>query len=77
MFLDVFQERGLNDVDIRFGDPNYCFFPLFDWIHPPAVQQACVLYSIMWAGKLVFFHSLSLAQFSPIRKGGNKWVLLN
>lgn len=55
MFLDVFQERGLNDVDIRFGDPNYCFFPLFDWIQPPAVQQACVLYSIMWAGKLVFF----------------------
>lgn len=57
MFLDVFQERGLNDVDIRFGDPNYCFFPLFDWIQPPAVQQACVLYSIMWAGKLALYSS--------------------
>jgi len=50
MFLDIPQERGLEDADIRFGDPNYCFFPLFNWIQPVSVQIACVLYSFMWAG---------------------------
>lgn len=55
MFLDVPQERGLSDADIRFGDPNYCFFPLVDWLQPPVVQQACILYSIMWAGKSRLF----------------------
>lgn len=65
MFLDVFQERGLEDADIRFGNPNHCFFPLFAELQPVSVQVACVLYSIMWIGKflnatlLTFYHAFN------------------
>ncbi|OXA63681.1 Vitamin K-dependent gamma-carboxylase [Folsomia candida] len=52
MMLDIPLERGLEDADIRFGDQNYCFFPLFPWVKPVPVAFACLLYSAMWIGAL-------------------------
>lgn len=51
MMLDIPLERGLEDADIRFGDQNYCFFPLFPWVKPVPVAFACLLYSAMWIGR--------------------------
>ena len=54
MFLDVPQERGLEEADFRFGDPNYCFFPLFPFLEPLKLSHACIVYSVMWMGKFLY-----------------------
>lgn len=58
MMLDIPQERGLEDADIRFGDAEYCFFPLFQWVRPVSAQVAVALYSLMWLGKLTGYSTL-------------------
>jgi vitamin K-dependent gamma-carboxylase len=52
MILDIPEERGLADVDINWGDPNECRFPLFDFLQPLSLQWMCIVYLIMWIGTL-------------------------
>jgi vitamin K-dependent gamma-carboxylase len=50
MVLDIPEERGLADADIKWGDPNECRFPLFDFLQPLPLQWMCIVYFIMWIG---------------------------
>ncbi|KZC12277.1 Vitamin K-dependent gamma-carboxylase [Dufourea novaeangliae] len=48
MVLDVVEERGLADVDIKWGDPSECRFPLIHGMKPPSLPWIIVIYGIMW-----------------------------
>ncbi|CAL7951877.1 unnamed protein product [Xylocopa violacea] len=50
MVLDVVEERGLSDVDIKWGDPMECHFPLIHGMKPPPLPWMILVYTIMWAG---------------------------
>jgi vitamin K-dependent gamma-carboxylase len=52
MILDIHGERGLGDTDIRWGDPNECRFPLFDWLKPLPLEWMCMVYLLMWLGNI-------------------------
>ncbi|XP_067011234.2 vitamin K-dependent gamma-carboxylase [Anabrus simplex] len=50
MVLDIPEERGLAHIDMKWGDPNECHFPLFNFLHPLPLEWMCVVYLIMWCG---------------------------
>ncbi|XP_024943980.1 vitamin K-dependent gamma-carboxylase isoform X2 [Cephus cinctus] len=50
MVLDVVEERGLADIDIKWGDPYTCHFPLIHGMKPPSLPWMIVIYTIMWMG---------------------------
>ncbi|KAK6637526.1 hypothetical protein RUM44_007948 [Polyplax serrata] len=52
MMIDVPDERGLANIDLRFGDPLRCHFPLFDWLSPLPLEYMGFLYFVMWLGSL-------------------------
>ncbi|KAF7997630.1 hypothetical protein HCN44_006201 [Aphidius gifuensis] len=67
MVLDVVEERGLADIDLKWGDPYGCHFPLINGMKPPSLAWMIVIYTIMWIGSfgimLGFFFKLSCALF--------------
>ncbi|XP_076231158.1 gamma-glutamyl carboxylase isoform X2 [Calliopsis andreniformis] len=50
MVLDVIEERGLADIDIKWGDPMECHFPLIHGMRPPSLPWIIVIYTVMWMG---------------------------
>ena len=54
MVVDIPEERGLADADIKWGDPNECRFPLFNFLQPLPLQWMCIVYLIMWIGNLSY-----------------------
>ncbi|OXU20747.1 hypothetical protein TSAR_007390 [Trichomalopsis sarcophagae] len=50
MVLDVVEERGLAIIDLKWGDPNGCHFPLIHGLRPLELPWMIVLYSVMWLG---------------------------
>ncbi|KAG6797464.1 Vitamin K-dependent gamma-carboxylase [Apis mellifera caucasica] len=50
MVLDVVEERGLGDVDIKWGDPMECHFPLIHGMKPLPLPWMITIYAIMWIG---------------------------
>ncbi|KOC64246.1 Vitamin K-dependent gamma-carboxylase [Habropoda laboriosa] len=50
MVLDVVEERELADVDIKWGDPRDCHFPLIHGMKPPSLPWMILIYTIMWIG---------------------------
>nr|CAD7400436.1 unnamed protein product [Timema cristinae] len=67
MVLDVVEERGLANADIKWGNPNECRFPLFDVLKPLPLDWMCIIHLIMWAGAfgimLGFFFKWSCVAF--------------
>ena len=51
MVLDIPQERGLAHADYKWGDPDECRFPLFDWLTPLPLEWMYIVYLCMWLGK--------------------------
>ncbi|CAK9798058.1 Vitamin K-dependent gamma-carboxylase [Anthophora plagiata] len=50
MVLDVVEERELADVDIKWGDPRDCHFPLIHGMKPLSLPWMILIYAIMWMG---------------------------
>lgn len=54
MMTDVPEERGGSELDIKWGDPKDCHFPLFDVLKPLSFPYMGLLYGFMWLGKFFF-----------------------
>ncbi|XP_054262450.1 vitamin K-dependent gamma-carboxylase [Macrosteles quadrilineatus] len=50
MMVDVMEERGLSEADLKWGDPHSCHFPLLNFLRPLPLEWMCLLYLIMWLG---------------------------
>lgn len=50
MVIDVPDERSLQNIDIKYGDPLKCHFPLFNWLSPLPLEHMGIIYFIMWMG---------------------------
>ncbi|XP_014206982.1 vitamin K-dependent gamma-carboxylase [Copidosoma floridanum] len=50
MVVDVVEERGLANIDLKWGDPHVCHFPLIHGMRPPSLPWMTVLYALMWLG---------------------------
>lgn len=51
MMVDILEERGLTDADLKWGNDNQCTFPLFNILRPLPLEWMCMLYFLMWIGK--------------------------
>ncbi|GJQ83399.1 putative vitamin K-dependent gamma-carboxylase, partial [Trypoxylus dichotomus] len=52
MMVDIIEERGGSDLDIRWGEPRDCHFPLFNQLQPLSFAYMSLLYGVMWLGAL-------------------------
>ncbi|XP_058795770.1 vitamin K-dependent gamma-carboxylase isoform X2 [Phymastichus coffea] len=50
MVIDVVEERGLGHVDVKWGDPDTCYFPLIHGLRPLALPWMVLVYALMWLG---------------------------
>ncbi|XP_012228359.1 vitamin K-dependent gamma-carboxylase [Linepithema humile] len=50
MVIDVVEERGLADIDIKWGDPWDCHFPLIHGMKSLSLPWMVVIYAVMWMG---------------------------
>ena len=50
MVLDVVDERGLSNIDLKWGDPDTCHFPLIHGLKPLPLPWMIILYAVMWLG---------------------------
>ncbi|XP_053596618.1 vitamin K-dependent gamma-carboxylase isoform X1 [Microplitis demolitor] len=50
MVLDVVEERGLADIDLKWGDPYSCHFPLIHGMQPLSLPWMILLFTVMWLG---------------------------
>ncbi|XP_025156701.1 vitamin K-dependent gamma-carboxylase isoform X2 [Harpegnathos saltator] len=50
MVIDVVEERGFANIDIKWGDPWECHFPLIHGMRPPSLPWMIMLYTVMWIG---------------------------
>ncbi|KAG5894578.1 hypothetical protein JTB14_021558 [Gonioctena quinquepunctata] len=50
MLIDLSEERGGSDIDIRWGDPKDCHFPLFPILTNPGFPCICLAYFAMCLG---------------------------
>lgn len=58
MLLDIPEERS-EDLDLRWGEPKDCRFPLFPFIKPLSLARMGLVYCLMWLGEgLLFFKNL-------------------
>ena len=51
MAIDIVEERGLGEADVRWASPMHCHFPLFTFLRPLPLAWMCIVYLVMWAGK--------------------------
>lgn len=52
MLVDLPGERGGAVIDIRWGNPRDCHFPLFNFLKPLEFPYMCLLYAVMMTGKI-------------------------
>jgi vitamin K-dependent gamma-carboxylase len=48
MLVDLPEERGGSDIDLRWGEPRDCHFPLFSFLQPLKFPHMALLYGVMW-----------------------------
>ncbi|XP_017863468.1 PREDICTED: vitamin K-dependent gamma-carboxylase [Drosophila arizonae] len=52
MLIDIAEERGGGQLDVRFGEPHHCHFPLFNGIHALDYPLMGCVYLAMWLGAM-------------------------
>uniref|UniRef100_A0A1B0CNL9 Vitamin K-dependent gamma-carboxylase n=1 Tax=Lutzomyia longipalpis TaxID=7200 RepID=A0A1B0CNL9_LUTLO len=52
MMIDIPEERSGGDLDLRWGNPRDCRFPLFTFLAPLSLPWMGIIYGIMWFGAL-------------------------
>lgn len=52
MVFDIPEERGLSEIDVKWGDPSICYFPLFNFLSPLPLPWMGIIYLIMWCGAM-------------------------
>lgn len=50
MVTDIPEERGGSELDIKWGEPRDCHFPLFNFLRPLPLPYMGLLYGAMWLG---------------------------
>ncbi|GAB0092614.1 Vitamin K-dependent gamma-carboxylase [Sergentomyia squamirostris] len=55
MMIDIPEERSGGDLDLRWGNPRDCRFPLFNCMQPLSLPRMGITYAIMWLGALGIF----------------------
>ncbi|KYM96640.1 Vitamin K-dependent gamma-carboxylase [Cyphomyrmex costatus] len=50
MVIDVVEERGFADIDLKWGDSWDCHFPLIHGMKPPSLPWMIMIYMVMWMG---------------------------
>ncbi|XP_052859939.1 vitamin K-dependent gamma-carboxylase [Anopheles cruzii] len=50
MLIDIPEERGGGDLDLRWGEPRDCRFPLIHSMEPPTLPRMGLVYGAMWLG---------------------------
>uniref|UniRef100_A0A182M8H7 HTTM-like domain-containing protein n=1 Tax=Anopheles culicifacies TaxID=139723 RepID=A0A182M8H7_9DIPT len=51
MLIDIPEERGGGDLDLRWGEPRDCRFPLIHSMEPtPSLPKMGIIYGLMWLG---------------------------
>lgn len=50
MLMDIPEERGGSEIDIRWGEHRDCHFPLIPFIKPMPLPWMGVVYGAMWLG---------------------------
>ncbi|XP_002069156.2 vitamin K-dependent gamma-carboxylase [Drosophila willistoni] len=50
MLIDIAEERGGGQLDVRYGEPQHCHFPLFNSISALAYPLMGCVYLCMWLG---------------------------
>ncbi|KAG5678096.1 hypothetical protein PVAND_007798 [Polypedilum vanderplanki] len=50
MLLDITEERGGSDLDLRWGEIKDCRFPLFSFIKAFSLAKMGLIYFLMWLG---------------------------
>lgn len=51
MMIDIVEERGGSELDLKWGEPRDCHFPLFTQLKPLSFAYMSLLYGVMWLGK--------------------------
>ncbi|TDG52904.1 hypothetical protein AWZ03_000447 [Drosophila navojoa] len=52
MLIDIAEERGGGQLDVRFGEPHHCHFPLFNGIRALDYPLMGCVYLAMWLGAM-------------------------
>ena len=52
MLIDIAEERGGGQLDVRFGEPHHCHFPLFNGMNALDYPLMGCVYLGMWLGAL-------------------------
>lgn len=52
MLIDMAEERGGSQMDVRFGEAQHCHFPLFDGIQALSFPLMGCVYLCMWLGAI-------------------------
>ncbi|XP_051155289.1 vitamin K-dependent gamma-carboxylase-like isoform X2 [Leptopilina boulardi] len=50
MVIDIVHERGLSNIDKKWGDSKICRFPLIHGMESPTLPWMTIIYTIMWLG---------------------------
>jgi len=52
MLIDIAEERGGSQLDVRYGEPQHCHFPLFNGMRALEYPFMGCIYLCMWLGAL-------------------------